>query len=270
MRKLILSIVLIVMTASPTAAQTTFERVLLPVTIEFQLPGAYGSLWESPLVLLNDGPTPIEVQGIPTSCRLGAGCTDPQILGPGATITTRTGLEPPAGQGKFLHVEKGRAADLNVLLRVHDISRQTKTWGTVVPTVHESEALTETSQLLDIGLTPESRALLRVYDFDPAPGRVVRLRLFRVDPTRSTTDQQVQDQLLGDVFLTFDARLDENPPGRTFYPGYAAVMLSDLPVLATTQRLRVEVIPETAGLRYWAFVSVTNNETQHVTIMPPQ
>ena len=32
----------------------------------------------------------------------------------------------------------------------------------------------------------------------------------------------------------------------------------------------VRVTPLTPGLRIWAFVSVTNNETQHVTTITPQ
>lgn len=34
--------------------------------------------------------------------------------------------------------------------------------------------------------------------------------------------------------------------------------------------VRAEIEPLTEGLRYWAFVSVTNNETQHVTTITPQ
>lgn len=40
--------------------------------------------------------------------------------------------------------------------------------------------------------------------------------------------------------------------------------------LAWPQSARIEVQPLTAGSRYWAVVSLTNNETQLVTLVTPQ
>lgn len=39
---------------------------------------------------------------------------------------------------------------------------------------------------------------------------------------------------------------------------------------ASSPFVRVEVEPLGEGARFWAFVSVTNNETQHVTLITPQ
>jgi hypothetical protein len=41
-------------------------------------------------------------------------------------------------------------------------------------------------------------------------------------------------------------------------------------LLAKDAAVRVEVTPLTAGSRYWAFVSATNNTTNHVTLITPQ
>jgi hypothetical protein len=41
------------------------------------------------------------------------------------------------------------------------------------------------------------------------------------------------------------------------------------PQLASAQLLRIVLDPVSADLRFWAFVSVTNNETQHVTVITP-
>jgi len=41
-------------------------------------------------------------------------------------------------------------------------------------------------------------------------------------------------------------------------------------LLAKDAAVRVEVTPMTPGSRYWAFVSATNNTTNHVTLVTPQ
>lgn len=33
--------------------------------------------------------------------------------------------------------------------------------------------------------------------------------------------------------------------------------------------LSIEIEPRTAGSEFWAFVSITNNETQHLTLVTP-
>src|SRR5260370_32300719 len=48
-----------------------------------------------------------------------------------------------------------------------------------------------------------------------------------------------------------------------------AGVTSTLPELQGVDRVRIEITPATDGLRLWAFVSVTNNETQHVTVIAP-
>jgi hypothetical protein len=50
-------------------------------------------------------------------------------------------------------------------------------------------------------------------------------------------------------------------------PGYVQLPLSGLPMLQGKERIRLEITSDAPELRYWAFVSVTNNETQHITII---
>ncbi|HEX9160465.1 MAG TPA: hypothetical protein VF980_02060 [Thermoanaerobaculia bacterium] len=37
-----------------------------------------------------------------------------------------------------------------------------------------------------------------------------------------------------------------------------------------TAAMRIDVDPLTTGSRYWTFVSITNNDTQRVTLVSPQ
>jgi hypothetical protein len=53
--------------------------------------------------------------------------------------------------------------------------------------------------------------------------------------------------------------------------GYASIgqFTDAFPQLNGLDKVRVEVTPLTEGLRFWTFVSITNNETQHVTTITP-
>ncbi|MGZ8853310.1 MAG: hypothetical protein ACXW2X_07930, partial [Thermoanaerobaculia bacterium] len=160
--------------------------------------------------------------------------------------------------GKFLFVPEEVTRDIFVTLRVLDLSRQQINWGTEIPVVNEAQAASQPIQLLDVAAGTDFRSLVRIYDFDPAPGHQVRARVF------SPSDGFNDDVLLSDV--TIPLRVSVSP---TEYPGYGELRVSTLPGLPSSGSVRVEIIPVTEGLRFWAFGSVTNNITQHVTIVTP-
>ena len=142
-------------------------------------------------------------------------------------------------------------------LRVQDVSRQSETWGTEIPVVRESDALTGATDLMDIPLGPEFRSLLRIYDF--APGvHAVRMRMFRLPDEMEPADA---DPLIAEWELTLGHGGDPR------FPGYAQLML---PTTVVGERVRAEIAPLAEGMRFWAFVSVTNNATQHITVITPQ
>jgi hypothetical protein len=53
--------------------------------------------------------------------------------------------------------------------------------------------------------------------------------------------------------------------GLPSHPGVIQLELGQVISLAGISTLRVDIDAETPGLRLWSFVSVTNNETHHVT-----
>jgi hypothetical protein len=78
----------------------------------------------------------------------------------------------------------------------------------------------------------------------------------------------------GTLLMTFVTRAVAAESG-TFrvHPGYAEYTgLNDLLRLEIPlpPNVRIDVEPLTAGSRYWAFVSITNNDTQRVTTVTPQ
>ncbi|HEY0593460.1 MAG TPA: hypothetical protein VGF40_16935 [Thermoanaerobaculia bacterium] len=58
-------------------------------------------------------------------------------------------------------------------------------------------------------------------------------------------------------------------PGSDFEPGYAdlAALVDRHPVLVQSERIRIEVRATDPAVRIWGFATITNNETQHVTVI---
>jgi hypothetical protein len=178
-----------------------------------------------------------------------------------------------SSQGAIMLVERSYAPSIIFQLRVQDVSRQSQTWGTEIPVVRESKLLRSSFDLLDIPLTSEFRSTLRLYDVDAHSDAQALLRFYRVYPTTripfGDTGPAQADTLLTE--RTIALSVEHRPMGPSYDLGYAEISnLDAIPELLGTDRLRIEVKPITPNLRLWAFVSVTNNVTQHVTTITPQ
>jgi len=127
------------------------------------------------------------------------------------------------------------------------------TYGTEIPVVPLSEAFTGPLQLLSVPTNDRFRQMLRVYDFDS-----------RVDARVEVTIYEPNGTLLAsrEVKLAADSPL---------HPGYVEIgwIASEFPMVNAFKTVRVQVRPVTPGLRFWAFISVTHNETQHLTVISP-
>lgn len=159
-------------------------------------------------------------------------------------------------------VERGRADDVAFTLRSRDTSRQYETWGTVVSVVREADLYARRFSLVDIPADPQFRALLRIYDVNPATPPSVRVRIFRFNAARRAAT--APDDLVAEFTPAFGV-----PADRTF-PSSASVPVQVNVAVLPTERLRVEIEPLDGAREYWAFVSVTHNSTQHVTVITPK
>lgn len=240
------------------------ERILLPTVANQPVRGAFGSLWQTKLKILNASSTRVAVSGIDTACRIPP-CFA-AVLEPESTISAIPTLGQDSGVS-VLMVPRGRASDLRVHLRVQDLSRQSQTWGTEIPVVRETDALTGRHDLLDIPLETNFRTTIRIYDFNPVHNepREIRLRFFRIVPERQYDHQQVVDEFLAEARF----RLPLLGQPELGLPGFTSIPLSTVQGLPTSGIVRVELTPLSGDLRYWAYASITNNETQHVTIVTP-
>ena len=242
--------------------QAPYERVLIPVVVNG--PGAYGSQWSTSLVVRNESETALVILPDP----YGGAIATFAPYQPHSTF--RYPLDPIGNGGEFLYVGNPGIGRVTFNLRVQDLSRQSETFGTTVPVVREKDIYSGSLQLIDIPVSSDFRSALRVYDWDSNTKvpRAVRLRIYDMCGA-GPFDRNCSDTPLVDTELVLPNGGEQsytNPD----HPGFAMIGdLASFPQLAGQTRVRVDLDPVTPDLRFWAFVSVTHNSTQQVTVIAP-
>jgi hypothetical protein len=250
---LLLGVIAVVQPAAGDFPPSCTERVLIPVIAD-AVPGNFGSIWQTRLAVTNHSDEPVSVTGY-GRCDLSP-CPLPFPIAPSSTIF-------PSNPRWYLMVECGRMNDVAMRLRVQDLSRQSQTWGTSVPVVREGDLFDgERMNIVDVPNSAEFRSMLRVYGFDGIDGQV-SVRIYSLDPNIDEIGE-------GDLQLV---ELHETVAADSSVPMGDAPARLELPLwtvqeLDQSERLRVE-IEGPAGVRLFAFISATNNMTQHVTVLLP-
>lgn len=239
---------------------------LLPLASD-EVPGANGSVWKTTFRVFN-----------PTAHALLL--VAPYFSGFGARSGVTTHLTPPLlpyipsrethelhidrpqlRQGAFVWAPKPLAAGTMMSLRVRDISRNAQGYGTELPIVPQNEFRTMQT-LIDIPTDARYRATLRIYHWSEAGGLPSRVTISNqhTDVPVKTLDLVSSGQLSGEEFMR--------------HPGYVEIDLLTPDVRAAGPHLRVEVDNVSALVspplpHLWAFVSITDNVTQQVTLVTP-
>ena len=216
-----------------------FSRVLFPLA--FSGPGAFGSSWRTDNVIRNKGVVPLTIASmnpIPANTRV----TLP-------TFATSRGL--------IVGIATDQLADASFASHARDISRSALDAGTELRVVTEERTASEL-RIVNVPLESRYRYLLRVYDIDSFSGREVRVTATNADGTRA-----------GESTVTLNAATFDciTQPCINNEPAFAAIDLRDVVPAASGP---VNVTVSSAGARLWAFISATNNDTQHVTTYTPQ
>lgn len=252
MRSVIATLLVRCAVALSSAAQTTsefeFTRVLVPIASE-TTPGANGSLWSSELWLHSNSDTGVDV--LPLMVTDVGKFRHISLRLP--ILKTRAG-EPP---GVLLLVTENALPDVEFNLRIRDLSRQAETWGTAIPVVPESEFKTRMISLLPVPLGSGFRTMVRVYGLEEQGG-AVRL-----------TVTTIEDEPANSKGVVYQTTLQLNPTESQFAPPYAQLLVNAV-VPASGALARIDIEPLTPGLKFWAFASVTHNESQHVTVVAPK
>lgn len=239
------------------------EIVIIPLRIG-TTKGANGSVWSVEGAIHNAGTYPARLT-IGT-CLVGATTSKCMIeLPPGKTMPFPEPINEPVPYNAIAIYDAGddhqagsSPRDVWFQLRVRDLTRQAESAGTEIPVVRTSRLLDRAANLLDVPIDPRFRTTFRLYlhPFGGGDGK------FAVRVSRD-------DQLVVERRYSLSA-----PVLRLIYTGYIAAQLTvtDLfdDISCDGCRVRVEVVPETEGMRFWTFVSVTNNETSQITTISPQ
>jgi hypothetical protein len=244
-----LSFVAALLFTVPLLAQTAdFERILLPV---FTPPvhGAFGSEFHTELRAWNDSGFTLTVHGFERECPvLCIPLPDlPFELPPEQEIRPQDFLYV-GNPGRFILVPKERMSELAMNLRVHDVTRDDQSFGTEMPIVRESDFRTNRLVLLGVPTNPKFRNTLRIYSPE-----------------------------VTNVLVT----IDDRPPARVSLAGGADMfspafgMFSEFPSGTDTVRVTIDVESLIISLLpietpIWAFITVTNNDTQVISTITPQ
>jgi hypothetical protein len=234
---------------------TDFERVLFPVN--FTSSGANGSEWHTEIVVQNNAPVTLD-----TSPRTFVHPDPPLLPIPTPLAPGAKGFVPEEGRdgGMFFYAPRGAERYLAYSSRIFDSSRSTTDRGTEVPVVRARDTAA-VLHLPNVPVDPLFRARLRIYDFDSVDGREVTVTATADDGTVHTFGTR----LSADNISCFPALPCLEPA-----PAFASIDVSSIGSLRQKRiaDLRIEAYERDA--RLWAFVSVTNNETQRVTVHTPQ
>jgi hypothetical protein len=225
-----------------TADPAVFEPILFPLS--FQGPGAFGSQWTTESFLYSNGSGAFFRDPLPC-----AGCTNAFSIG------TKQLINDGNPWGHVLYALRGTTGSLVMASRIRDTSRQSQTAGTEVPVVRESDFRAQL-RFLNIPVDAKYRVTLRLWalgDFSPyiavvdsIPAQQRPLSLAQIPGT---------SMWFGSLDVTsLVAQGIGNPTN-----------LSVSPAPFSPQFPSANSVPAPI----WGMLSITNNDTQQVTIVSP-
>jgi hypothetical protein len=235
-----------------------YERLLLPLLIP-PVQGAFGSEFHTKLSAYNRAQNFVSIEGLSPLCILSA-----------CPLLTNTVIEANAElpeidyrgtPGRFVFVDRQALRHVGFNLRAFDTSRLASNFGTELPIVKQGEFSDAGVVLPAIPMTSNFRNTLRIYS-DVATDVVVSFAGREI-----TGSPVIGPPAAVTVRLTPGTNIFEPAYGVlsnfTPYPYPLTVMVEPLPYCTLCP------LPHDYP-KIWAFMTVTNNETQAITTITPQ
>jgi hypothetical protein len=234
------------------------QRILLPIR-PLYVGGVFGSAWYTEAGLANLSDTLVPVYGIPPCTLEGCPQGPVQIAGHSTGWTGFIGGQC-SSQGMLLVIDRARANDVAFTERTHDTSRDAKAWGAMIPVIRDDQMPSLRFSLVDVPMDPRFRVMLRIYDIDPSTPPSIHVRVYDEHYPGGGGDP--------DTLLTeFTPTLATN--GQPFCVASVEIPVSGDSRINFVQRVRFEFESLDGRRDYWAFASVTNNDTQEVSVIAP-
>lgn len=247
-------------------AQPSPVRVLVPVFSGG--PGAYGSKWETHLTILNNSDDPFTSVPIlyARDCPIPEGCLVTYLL-PARSSVTFEATWNLWTTGFFINFPPHEFSRAAVSLRIFDRSSGSLDHGTEIPVVTEAAFRETELHLLDVPADARFRVTVRIYGLPKTVPTVV-MQIFRETPATGAphrTSIRVFERE-----LTLQAEPSEGALGDLPSSAIVSDPLSGITPVAEGSVYRIALKTQRAGAPIWAFATVTNNESQRVTIISPQ
>jgi hypothetical protein len=235
-----------------------WDRILLPVAASG--PGPNAARFETEILITNAGDEAVPVAGAATICCTGVSPLLIPVVPPHTTRTFTDLLDRASFYtGAFINVPSRMARDVTTKVRVHDTSRDASSFGVQIPVVSDLD-FAATVRLAGIPTDARFRSTLRVYAYDARNFGPVTLR--------------VRDAEDGTLLATVPVALtapDLRTEAADLFPTAAQLSLdSIIAPLRSHARLRIDIADSDAIRPIWGFVSITNNQTQEITLVTPQ
>lgn len=242
-------------------AESDTVPVLIPVFLAG--PGAFGSHWNTRLTIANTSDVPLGSIPYTYQCGIPEGCLSPF---PSHASVVWNATSTFFVTGFFINMGQLELPRVVFSLRVFDDSQSAIDRGTEIPVVPYSSFRESEIQLLDVPTDSRFRVALRVYAL-ATQTPAIAVRTYR-DPPPGGGGPQGPRVLISERIVF----LQTGTSGPLARP--SSVMISD-PLgggasEADGSRFRIGVQSQTPGVPIWAFATVTNNETQRVTVISPQ
>jgi hypothetical protein len=232
-----------------------WERILIPVAASG--PGPNAARFETEILITNASDESVPVMGADVPQGILISPIPIPTLPPHTTGTFTDSLfNMPGHAGAFVYVPARLARDVITKVRVHDTSRDASAHGVEIPAVSDLD-FAAAVRLTGIPTDTRFRSTLRVYAYDATNFGPVTLR--------------VRDAADGTLLVTVPVALNAVRSEEDILPASAQLSLdSIIAPLRSHARLRIDIADSDAIRPIWGFVSITNNQTQEITLVTPQ
>jgi hypothetical protein len=234
-------------------AASGFDAILFPIFLP-PVQGAFGSEFHTTARVASRGEQ-IDLYGVDRACLIADSPRTPSVpfkigLNEDQLITACS-----RSVGRMFYVAEGRGTDLVANLRVTDVSRQNASHGVEIPVVRDDDFTVEKIVLLGVPIDARFRNTLRVYGMPGQGTGYARVVINGVT-------HPIALNWSGDMFEPMVATFTDFPRP------------DQLPAGQKTITVTIELPPSgpvalVGPTPIWAFVSVTNNETQEITTITP-
>lgn len=235
-----------------SATAQEYEQVLLPVAPSLVY-CAMESRYETRLIAFNDHAV--------AASRF---CADDRCheLAPksGSEITNDAAGNAPLPVWLYLPKETANSMRLSLTVEASSKEHPEDRGFTELPVVRASEFTEGKLQIVGLRMDPGFRQTVRMFGLDGAMSGYVMMRAYKLS----------SNELLFEWPFYVGPISDEHTAdGKLLRPAFGMECDISAYLHSYGQKIRIDLESMTRGLKYWAFLSVTNSKTQHFyTVLP--